>query len=121
MGKWLNDVKVLAYATDILQILGQKGKLLKALESNHNVVKETSRPSNNVIFGDFLVVLEDMPIVLHSVDLKREDQLRFYVSLLVDDLLLHNCMLDSGDSSNVITRKVMEQLNLTHGPTTMFV
>ena len=24
MGKWLNDVKVLSYAIDILQILGQK-------------------------------------------------------------------------------------------------
>ena len=36
----------------------------------------------------------------------------FYVSLLVDDLLLHNYMLDSGASSNEITRKVMEQLNL---------
>ena len=39
MGKWLNDVKVSAYATDILQIPGQKEKLLKALESNHNIVK----------------------------------------------------------------------------------
>ena len=53
-----------------------------------------------------------MPIVLHSVDPKREDHPPFYVSLLVDDLLLHNCMLNPGASSNVITRKVMEQLNL---------
>ena len=34
MGMWLNSVKVSAYATDILQIPGQKEKLLKALESN---------------------------------------------------------------------------------------
>jgi ribonuclease HI len=30
----------------------------------------------------------------------------------VNDKVLHNCMLDSGASSNVITKKVMEQLNL---------
>ena len=53
-----------------------------------------------------------MPIVLDSVDPRREDHPPFYVSLLVDNLLLHNCMLDSGASSNVMTRKAMEQLNL---------
>jgi hypothetical protein len=30
----------------------------------------------------------------------------------MNDYLLHNCMLDSGASSNVMTKKVMEQLNL---------
>lgn len=42
----------------------------------------------------------------------NEDHLPFYVSLIVNDRLLHNCMLDSGASSNVMTKKVMEQLNL---------
>ena len=62
-------------------------------------------PSNNDI-------LEDLPIVLHSVDPRKEDHPPFYVSLLVNDLLLHNCMLDSCASSNVNTRKAMERLNL---------
>ena len=53
-----------------------------------------------------------MPIVLNSVDPRREDHPPFYVSLLVGNLLLHNCMLDSSASSNAMTRKVMEQLNL---------
>ena len=112
MGQWLDDVKISVYATDILQIPGQKENLMKALESSHNIVNETAPPSNNDILEDFPVVLEDMPIVLHSVDPKREDHPPFYVSLLVDDLLLHICILDSSASSNVITRKVMEQLNL---------
>ena len=30
----------------------------------------------------------------------------------MNDKVLHNCMLDSGASSNVMTKKVMEQLNL---------
>ena len=54
MGKWLNDVKVFAYATDNLQIPGQKEKLLKALEDSqnktHDVVKEDPLPNNNAIF-----------------------------------------------------------------------
>ena len=116
MGMWLKSAKVLAYATDIFQVPGQKEKLLKALESNqnkaHDIVKETALPSNNAILEYLPVVLEDMPIVLHSVDPRREDHPPFYVSLIVDNILLHNCMLDSGVSSNIITRKVMEQLNL---------
>ena len=79
--------------------------MLKALESNQNkainIVKEITLPSNNDI-------LEDFPVVLHCVDPRRKDHSPFYVSLLVDNLLFHNCMLDSGTSSNVITRKVME-------------
>ena len=54
---WLNNVKVSTYAIDILQIPGQKEKLLKALKSNqnkaHDIVKETALPSNNVILEDF--------------------------------------------------------------------
>ena len=116
IGKWWNDAKVTTYATDIIQIPGKKQKLLKALEDsqnkNHGVVEEDPSPSNNAIFEDEPIKPKDMPIVLNNVELRREDQPPFYVSLLVDNLLLHNCMLDSGASSNVITRKVMEQLNL---------
>ena len=36
----------------------------------------------------------------------------FYVSLVIHDLLLHNCMLDSGASHNLMPLSVMEQLGL---------
>ena len=36
----------------------------------------------------------------------------FYISLLVHDLLLHNCMFDSGASHNLMPLSVMKQLNL---------
>ena len=90
--------------------------MLKSLEDSqnktHDAVEEDPLPSNNAIFEDEPIKPKDMPIVLNSVDLRREDHPPLYVSLLVDNLLLHNCMLDSGASSNVITRKVTEQLNL---------
>ena len=31
---------------------------------------------------------------------------------MIGDLLLHNCMLDSGSSSSIMTKKAMQQLNL---------
>ena len=34
----------------------------------------------------------------------------FYVSLVIHDLLLHNCMLDSGVSHNLLALSVMEKL-----------
>ena len=86
--------------------------MLKAIEDSqsktHNIVKEDPLPNNNSIFEDEHIEAIDIPIVLNSVDPKIEDHPPFYVSLLVDNLLLHNCMLDSSASLNVMTRKVME-------------
>ena len=36
----------------------------------------------------------------------------FYISLLVHDFLLHNCMFDSGSSHNLMPLSVMKQLNI---------
>lgn len=36
----------------------------------------------------------------------------FYVTLVIHDLSLHNCMLDFGASRNLIPLSVMEQLGL---------
>jgi hypothetical protein len=57
---------------------------------------------------------EDAPVILQGMDHNRGNGSHqpFFISLLVNNLLLHNCVLDSGASSNVMTRKVMEQLNL---------
>ena len=75
MGKWLNDVKVSSYGTNILQIPGQKENLLKSLEDSqnktHDVVEEDPLPINNAIFEDEPIKPKDMPIVLNSVDPRR--------------------------------------------------
>ena len=62
------------------------------------------RTSNNVFV--------DPSIVLHTRDPRKEDHPPFYVSLMIGDLLLHNCMLDSRSSSSITTKKVIQQLNL---------
>ena len=112
MGEWISSANIHVYAIDVLKIPGQKENLLKALEDSqskaHNIVKDDPLPNNNAIFEAEHIEPIDMPIVLNSVDPRREDHPPFYVSLLVDNLLLHNCMLDSSASLNVMTRKVME-------------
>ena len=41
---------------------------------------------------------ENTPIVLHSRDPNKEDHPPFYILLIANDKLIHNCMLDSGAS-----------------------
>jgi hypothetical protein len=40
-------------------------------------------------------------VILQNWDRKNEKNFPFYLSLLVNDKVLHNCMLDSRASSNV--------------------
>jgi hypothetical protein len=51
-------------------------------------------------------------VILKNWDRGNKKNQPFFLSLLVNIHLLHNCMLDYGVSSNVMTKKVMEQLNL---------
>ena len=55
---------------------------------------------------------EDTPIVLHRRDPNKEAHPAFYISLLANYKLLHNCELDSSASSNIMTKKVMEKMGL---------
>ena len=89
----------------------QREKLLKVLNApspkkvTFKKPLEEPPPTQNI-------VIEEPIVVLHTMDSRKEDHTPFYVSLIMGDLLLHNCMLASGSSSNIMTRKVMEQLNL---------
>ena len=46
------------------------------------------------------------------MDRGNEENAPFFITLIMNDYLLHNCMLDSGASSSVMTKRVMEQFNL---------
>jgi ribonuclease HI len=102
LGGWLSNAKMLVPVSELMKIPSQKEKLLKAIDEPPKVVVE-KQP---------VVAYQDAPVILQNWDRKNEKNLPFYLSLLVNDKVLHNCMLDSGASSNVITKKVMEQLNL---------
>jgi hypothetical protein len=103
LGGWVSNAKVLVPVVELIKIPSQKEKLLKAIKGP----KEKSIERH-------MEPYEDAPVILQGMDQNRGNGSHqpFFISLLVNNLLLHNCMLDSGASSNVMTRKVMEQLNL---------
>jgi hypothetical protein len=102
LGGWLNSVKMLVPISELIKIPSQKEKLLKAIDEPPVILVEKQVAS---AYHDALVILQNW-------DRKNEKNFPFYLSLVVNNKVLHNCMLDSGATSNVITKKVMEQLNL---------
>jgi ribonuclease HI len=105
LGSWISNAKVLVSVSDLLKIPSQKEKLLQAI----------NLPSNKVVPKDQEKVKEqheDPPVVLTSRDRTKEENPPFFVSLEINDQWLHNCMYDSGASSNIITKGIMQRLGL---------
>ena len=97
LGSWIQNAKVLVQVAELGKISSQKEKLIKAIEGpqkSKEIIFKVPRESN-----------EDLPVVLHNKDRTKEDNPPFFVSMLVNGLYLHNCMYDSGASSNVITKR----------------
>jgi hypothetical protein len=74
-------------------------------------------PSSRDKVKRFLSIQDDSkdPLVLLQAmhyDQSEEEHAPFFISLVVNDLLLHICMLDSRDYANVMSLKVMSQLEL---------
>ena len=70
--------------------------------------------SRNVNINDIVNLQEDKPVVFFGSHVEEVDSSTplFYISLLVHDLILQNCMFDSGASHNLMPLSVMKQLNL---------
>jgi hypothetical protein len=102
LGGWLSNAKMLVSMSEIMKIPCQREKLLRAIEN----------PSQNNVGIPPTIAYQDEPVILQNMDRGNEKNRPFYLSLLMNDFILHNCMLDSEASSNVMTKKVMEQLNL---------
>jgi hypothetical protein len=102
LGGWLSNAKTLVLVSKIMKIPSQREKLLRAIEN----------PSQNHVDIPLAIAYQDAPVILQNMDRENEKNRPFYLSLLMNDFILHNCMLDSRASSNVMTKKVMEQLNL---------
>jgi hypothetical protein len=85
--------KNLVYRKQITKMIG-----VSELESQSDVIKlEDDRP--NITFG-------------HHFEGSKDNITPFYITLNVYDQLLHNCMLDSGASHNVMPKIIMENLGL---------
>ena len=91
--------------SNLLKIPSQKEKLLQAINpsSNKVVPKDQEKVKEQH---------EDPPVVLTSRDRTKEENPPFFVSLEINDQWLHNCMYDSGASSNIITKGIIQRLGL---------
>ena len=56
----------------------------------------------------------DPPIKIHIAIYERKSggHPPFYLTLQINNLLLHNCMLDSGAAMNVMTLSIMKEMGL---------
>jgi hypothetical protein len=55
---------------------------------------------------------DDIPKIFLGTTRQEKSHMSFYMTLQINDLLLRNCMLDSGASNNIMTLEVMNQLGL---------
>jgi hypothetical protein len=102
LGRWLSNAKMLVPVLEIMKIPSQREKLLRAIDC----------PSQKSVDPPPSRAYQDASVILQNMDRGNENNRPFYLCLLVNDFILHNCMLDSKATSNVMTKKVMEQLNL---------
>jgi len=103
LGNWFNNAKIWVPLSEIAKTPSQRDKLLKAIQGPQiNISQQKIRE----------VDYHDAPIYLKSLDVDNKDHQPFFITLLVNGYKLNNCMLDSGASACVMTKRVMEQLNL---------
>ena len=66
--------------------------------------------------SDTLNIQDDHPAILFGPRVEESSDVdevpHFYVSLKIHDMTLHNAMLDSGASHNLMPKVVMDQLGL---------
>jgi hypothetical protein len=111
LGSWISNAKILVPVSDLLKIASQKEKLLKAINVPYGkeFVKNQEVDKNQEKEKE---LHKDPPVVLTSRDKTKEESPTFFVSLKINDQWLHNCMYDSGASSNIITKGIMQRLGL---------
>jgi hypothetical protein len=58
---------------------------------------------------------EESPVVFHvgSIGTKYNEPTPFYVTLQINDFLLHNCVFDPDTPRNIMTERVMHQLGIS--------
>ena len=95
-------IKISVPFNEILKVDKYRSKIVEMLNSQPGV-------------ADILNVQEDNPIIYLGPRLEDEHNEEFppfYISISVHDMTLHNAMLDSGASHNLMPKVIMERLRL---------
>jgi hypothetical protein len=111
----LAKVKIPIPLSKLMNKEGYCSQVIKALAIEPNIGTKalTIRSTNH---SDIVNLTDDQPELLFGPEVDGRDDTGevtpFYISLNMHDLILHNAMLDSGASHNMMPKAVMEKLGL---------
>jgi ribonuclease HI len=111
----LAKIKILVPLTELISQGGYRSQVLKALAIEPDIGTQ-ALAVGSITHSDSVNLADDRPELLFgpAVDGRDDtgDVAPFYISLNIHDLILHNAMLDSGASHNLMPKAVMEKLGL---------
>jgi hypothetical protein len=83
-------------------------------ESFKKNILSTLDPRCTSDYANILNIQDNQPTIVlgHMIEDRDESCPPFYISLNIHDKILHNCLLDSGASHNLMPKAVMEELGL---------
>ena len=83
-------------------------------ESFKKNILSTLDPSCTFDSADILKIQDNQPTIVLGPMIEDRDEIcpPFYISLNIHDTILHNCLLDSGASHNLMSKAVMEEIGL---------
>jgi ribonuclease HI len=99
----INKIKIPIPLIELMKTKPFRKTVLKALQ-----------PPAQVTFSDTINLEDENPAITigpHIED-KTDASPPFYISLNIHDKILHNCLMDSGASHNVMPKVVMDELGL---------
>jgi hypothetical protein len=109
----INKIKILVPLVELMKNEPFKHSILKVLKSPAPVISSDTSPSP-VISSDTVNLQDENPAItigLH-IENKSDSSPPFYISLNIHDKIMHNCLMDSGASHNVMPKVVMDELGL---------
>jgi hypothetical protein len=111
----LAKIKIPIPLTELMNSGGYHSQVIKALAIEPDIGTK-ALTIGSVSHSDTVKLTDDRPELLFGPEVDGRDDTGevtpFYISLNIHDLILHNAMLDSGASHNLMPKAVMEKLGL---------
>lgn len=104
------DKTIIPFSFDKIKISLPFSEIYRNNEYKNQLLKMLKN-ENKSILSDVINLQDDTPVIIFGPrmeDITKEDVPPFYVTLKIHDLLLHNTMIDSGASHNLMPKEIMD-------------
>ena len=108
----ISKIKISLPFNEILRNYEYRGQLIKMLKTDEISVSTNIQSLSN---SDIINLQDDKPTILFGPRVENQDEDEvppFYISLRIHNMFLHNTMLDSGASHNLMPKVIMDNLGL---------